>query len=132
MAVPGNHVEDLRSLFGQFERGDFTALADLGDEIEVVTAPEMPDAGTYRGREAREWMLAWVGSFDSLKLTPFEFEGADDKVLVGFVQRGLPRGGSAAVEVRSWQVVTYRNDEAVRLELFLSRDPAVRAAGLAT
>ena len=43
-------VDALRASFDQFARGDFSAYAQLPDEFELVTAPEMPDAGTYRGR----------------------------------------------------------------------------------
>jgi ketosteroid isomerase-like protein len=56
----------LRAAFEQFAHGDFSAFADLSDEFELVLAPEMPDAGTYRGPAARGWLTAWVNSFDRL------------------------------------------------------------------
>jgi ketosteroid isomerase-like protein len=95
--------EDLaatRASFERFARGDFTESADLPDDYEIVTAPEMPDAGTYRGEAARTWLNAWVESFDSLTLEPTEILDAGDKVMAEFVQRGTPRGGSIPVEVR--------------------------------
>ena len=53
-------MEVVRAAFEPFARGDFSAVAELPDEFELVLAPEMPDAGTYRGEEARRWIVAWV------------------------------------------------------------------------
>jgi len=57
-------VDLSRAAFEQFAQGDFTAIADLPDEFELILAPEMPDAGSYRGGAARVWITAWVKSFD--------------------------------------------------------------------
>jgi ketosteroid isomerase-like protein len=56
----------VRAAFEPFARGDFSAVADLPEEFELILAPEMPDAGTYRGAEARRWLVAWVDSFDRM------------------------------------------------------------------
>jgi ketosteroid isomerase-like protein len=95
------NVEATRASFERFARGDFSESADLPDDYEIVTAPEMPDAGIYRGEAARTWFNAWVESFDSLMLEPVEILDAGDRVVVEFVQRGTPRGGSTPVELRS-------------------------------
>ena len=55
---------------------------------------------------------------------------AGDRVLAEFVQHGVPRGGSTAVDVRTWSVTTRRDGAITRSELFLSRDDALEAAGL--
>ena len=56
------NVEIVRAAFEQFSRGDFSAYANLLDEFELVLAPEMPDAGTYRGAAARQWATARPGT----------------------------------------------------------------------
>ena len=124
------NVEALRGNFDRFARGDFTELADLTDDFELVTSPEMPDAGTYRGEAARDWLNAWVESFDGLTLGATEFIDAGDKVVVEFLQRGTPRGGSTPVELRTWSVTTRREGVLARIELFQSRGEALEAAGL--
>jgi ketosteroid isomerase-like protein len=60
------NVDATRVAYDQYySRGDFAPLlAALTDDFEFVTAPEMPDAGTYRGDEARRWMAAYIDSFD--------------------------------------------------------------------
>jgi hypothetical protein len=91
----------------------------------------MPDAGTYRGEAARKWLMAWVDAFESLTLTPVEIlDGRDDRVMAEFVQRGIPRGGSTLVELRTWSVTTWRRGVSTRYELFQSRSEALTAAGL--
>ena len=125
------NVAAVREQFERFARGDFSGTDELPDEVEVVTAREMPDAGTYRGEAARKWLLAWVDSFDSLTLTPVEIlDGGDDRVFAEFVQRGIPRGGSTPVELRTWSVTTRREGIVTRFELFQRRQEALEAAGL--
>ena len=124
------NVDAVRATFQRVARGDFSGTADLADDYEMVTAPEMPDAGTYRGEEARVWLNAWVDSFDSLTLDPVELLDAGDRVFAEFVQRGTPRGGSTSVELRTWSVSTFTEGILRRTELFMSRSQALEAAGL--
>jgi ketosteroid isomerase-like protein len=123
-------VEVVRAAFEQFSRGDFSAYALFPDDFELVVAREMPDAGTYRGETARRWMDTWTESFERLTLDPVEFRDAGNKVMVEFIQRGSPKGGATPVELRSWSVSNMRDGLVARLELFLSRDDALEAAGI--
>ena len=123
-------VAALRAVFDQFAVGDFSAYEDLPDELELTIAPEMPESGTYRGEAARKWLNAWVQSFERLTLEPVELVDAGDRVLTEFIQRGSPKGSTGELELRSWSVSTFREDILVRIQLFLRRDEAVRAAGL--
>jgi ketosteroid isomerase-like protein len=120
-----------RAAFEQFTRGDFTALADLPDEFELVLAPEMPDAGTYRGAAARDWITGWVNSFDRLTQEPVEFiDAGDDQVLIEFIQRGWTAGSDVPLETRTWSLSTVKNGDFMRTELFQNRSDALEAAGL--
>jgi ketosteroid isomerase-like protein len=124
-------VEVVRAAFEPFARGDFSAVAELPDEFVLVLAPEMPDAGTYRGEEARRWIVAWVDSFERLtqelvKLT----DAGDDRVLAEFIQRGWTAGSDVPVELPTWSLSTLRDGELTRMELFMNRDAALEAAGL--
>ena len=124
-------VDALRANFDQFARGDFSAYVQLPDEFELVTAPEMPDAGTYRGEAGRRWLAAWVESFDRLTLEATEFIDAGDRVFIELIQRGAPRDGGIPMELRTWSVTTVRDGIVARIELFLARSPALAAAGIA-
>ena len=96
----------------------------------IVTAAEMPDAGSYRGDEARDWMTAYMESFDGFTMEATEVIDAGDKAVSAVLQRGRPRGSEIPVESRWWQVVTFREDGVARVEMFSRRDQALEAAGL--
>src|SRR5215217_2837468 len=128
------HVYALRSAYEQFARGDFSAYSELPDEFELVLAPEMPDAGSYRGDAARRWLKSWVASFDRLTVEAVEFSDAGerdagDQVMVELLQRGWLAGSDDSVELSTWAVFTARDGAAVRSELFLSRAEALEAVG---
>ncbi len=124
------NVELLRSVYAQTARGDFTVYSLLPDDLELVIAPQMPDAGTYRGEHARRWLRAWVDSFDGLKLKAVELTDAGERVLTEFVQRGSPRNSDAPIALRSWAVTTFQEGALKRIELFMARGEALEAAGL--
>src|SRR5262245_15728188 len=131
------NVEDLRAAFERYAQGDFSPIEVLGDDVVLVISPEAPDAGTYRGEEARRWLRAWVASFEGMTIEATEILDAGDKVFLGMTQRGRPpgipvdpAGRSISVEGRWWQVSTFRGRELVRVEMFPDRAEALEAAGL--
>jgi ketosteroid isomerase-like protein len=127
------NAEALRAAFEQYAHGDFSPIGLLGDDFELVVSPEAPDAGTYRGEEARRWLREWVASFEEMTIEATEILDAGDKVFLGMTQRGRAPGSAAAaaaVEGRWWQVSTFRGRELVRVEMFLERAEALEAAGL--
>jgi ketosteroid isomerase-like protein len=126
------NVELTRAAYEQFSRGDFSRMFEqTTDDFEFVTAAEMPDAGTYRGQEARDWILAYIHSFDGFAQEATEIIDAGDRVVVAFVQRGRPRGSDLPVESHWWQVSTVREvGVTTRIEIFSQRAEALEAAGL--
>jgi ketosteroid isomerase-like protein len=125
------NVEALRAAFELYAHGDFQPIGALGDDFELVISPEAPDAGTYRGEEARRWLRAWVESFEEMRIEATEILDAGEKVFLGMTQRGRPPGSAASVEGQWWQVSTFHEGEIVRAEMFPDRVQALRAAGLA-
>jgi ketosteroid isomerase-like protein len=130
LAMSEENVEIARATYEQFARGDFSSFADWSNDFEFVTSPEVPDAGTYRGEEARRWARNWVEAFEGLTMEATEFIDAGDKVVVGILQRGRFRGSEAMTEGRWWNVLTFRSADVVRSELFAERSVAFEAAGL--
>jgi ketosteroid isomerase-like protein len=125
------NVERVRAGYARAARGDFRFRdEDFADDFEFVTSPELPDAGTYRGEEAIRWNEAWFASFDELTIEATEITDADDKVLVGILQRGRPRGSDSQVEGRWRQVLTFRDGKIARAQLFSDRTQALEATGL--
>jgi ketosteroid isomerase-like protein len=124
-------MDAIRAAFEQFARGDFSGNADLPDEFVLVLAPEMPDAGTYQGEDARRWIAAWVDSFERLTQELVNLiDAEDDRVLAEFIQRGWTAGSDVPIELPTWSLTTYRDGNVLRTELFMNRDDALSAAGL--
>jgi ketosteroid isomerase-like protein len=124
------NIEALRAAFELYAEGDFSPIGALGDDFELVVSPEAPDAGTYRGEEARRWLRAWVASFEEMTIEATEILDCGDKVFLGMTQRGRPPGSAASVEGQWWQVSTFREGAIVRAEMFSERAQALQAAGL--
>ena len=125
------NVEALRAAFERYAHGDFSPIGLLGDDFELVISPEAPDAGTYRGEEARSWLRAWVTSFEEMTIEATEIVDCGNKVFLEMIQRGRPPGSVASVAGRWWRVSTFRESEIVRAEMFPERAQALEAAGLA-
>jgi ketosteroid isomerase-like protein len=124
------NVDTARAIFGRLARGDFSRMfAEVTDDFEFVASPEIPDAGTYRGKAAREWITAWAASFSHTQIEAKEIIDAGPNVLVGILQRGRPRGGQAAMEGRWWLVMTLRGGLVSRIQVFPERTQALEAAG---
>jgi len=132
IAVSEENVEATKAAYDEYySRGDFSPLLEaITDDFEFVTAPEMPDAGTYRGDEARAWMSTYIESFDGFTQEATEVIDAGDKVVAAVLQRGRPRGSNTPVESSWWQVVTFREDGVARVEMFSQRAQALESAGL--
>jgi len=124
-------VEIVRAMFEPIARGDFSRWFDeVTDDFVFVASPEVPDAGTYHGEAARDWISAWVGSFEGHTMEASDFVDAGDKVFFTILQRGRPHGSQLPVEGRWWVVMTLRDDAVARAEVFPERDQALEAAGL--
>jgi ketosteroid isomerase-like protein len=129
--VSEENVEIVRAAYEEFSRGDFRGWAELPDDFEFVASPELPDAGTYRGEAAGGWLKTWLESFEQLTIEATEIiDVGGDKVVVGILQRGRPRGSQSTVEGRWWAVTTLRRGEFIRSELLPHRREALEAAGL--
>jgi ketosteroid isomerase-like protein len=125
------NVEVVRAFFDPLARGDFSRwFAKVTDDFVFVASPEVPDAGTYRGEEARRWITTWAESFEGYTIEATELIDAGDRVFLGILQRGRPRGSQAAVEGRWWVVTMLREGMIARAEVFPERAQAAEAAGL--
>jgi ketosteroid isomerase-like protein len=100
-------VELLRRMYDRTARGDFSRwFSEVTDDFVFVASPELPDAGTYRGEAARQWVIAWVQSFEGHTIEAMDFIDAGDKVFNALMQRGRPRGSEVAVEGRCSEVLS--------------------------
>ncbi len=128
------NVEIVREVFEHLNRRDWAAVMAAYDEevVLVVHGNAAPDAGIFCGREAvGRWFGDWFLAFG--KDYRFEIEEArsvGDRVLTVARHHGYGRSSGAEVDWVNATVSSLRAGAIVRLELYGSRDEALKAVGL--
>lgn len=124
--TPREVVLELYRLWG--EEGIEAAIAHVSPEIEWIEPAEVIDRQSRHGIDgAREGYESWAGAYEDFGGDIAAIEDHADRVLVHFMQRGTPRGGSSPVEEPAYQLWTVRDGLAVRMQIFFDVDEA-RAA----
>jgi uncharacterized protein len=128
-----NNADLLRRGFEAFERDGIDALLEyIHPDFEGIASPELAtEPGVYRGHEGvRQWFAGFEGFMDDVHFEPDEFLAAGDRVLVGarLVARGM--GSGIVVEQKNFQVWTFRDGTAIRLETYADMESARAAAGM--
>ncbi len=127
--MPDERIETLRRMADAFNRGDYVAAATrFHPEIELAR----PGAQSpYRGVErVREWMKPDAFAKQSLDVRDFEPAGGGVLAHVPTSVTGATSG--LEMDVDAWAFFTFDDDDLItRIALFLDRDEARSAAGLA-
>jgi ketosteroid isomerase-like protein len=116
-----------------FNRDDMEAVLALMDpEVEIVDSPENPDRGTYRQHAG---FVANVDNvrevFEDYRNEPLDFVEAPDTLLVSVRVLGRGKGSGIETEAIMHHVWTFRDQKAVRLEIYRERADAESAFALA-
>ena len=105
-----------------------SAIQHVSPEIDWIEPAEVVGRESRHGIEgAREGYESWTDAYENYGGDIAAVEDDADRVLVHFIQRGTPRGGSKPVEEFVYQLWTVRDGFAVRMQMFFDRDEA-RAA----
>ena len=126
------NVEIVRRIFDEWGSGNFQAGTELFDPHTLLVLREgFPDAGAYHGPEQiGGYMRGFLEAWDKLVIKGESFTAAGDSVVVGVHQQGTGRDSGIPVELRYFQVWTFRGDTVLRMESILERAEALEAAGL--
>jgi ketosteroid isomerase-like protein len=116
-----------------FNRGEFDALADyLDPDVELQEWPAAPGAQVYHGPDAaRRAIDNWFDVWEWMHVEIEDIVEIDDRLLVTFHQRAKAKSSEIEVEIRSFNVYTFRDSKITRIQLFTEKEPALEAAGLA-
>jgi ketosteroid isomerase-like protein len=106
------------------------ALRGLGDDFEWVV-PDHPEGAVRRGADSViEFFYEWIEPWEDLEVD-YKLEAAGtDAALAVIDMRGTGRVSGVPTEMRFFQLWTFRDGRAVRMEMFQELDDARRAAGL--
>jgi ketosteroid isomerase-like protein len=105
-------------------------LAGIEDDFEWVV-PDHPEGAVRHGAASvieffREWLEPW----DDLEVDWELEEVAPDRGLATIDMRGRGHGSGVPTEMRFFQLWTFRDGRAIRMEHYGNEDEARRAAGL--
>jgi ketosteroid isomerase-like protein len=133
------NVEIVRAVLDAFmaglQRGEFTGAGDTGlmaDDYEWVAPPEVAGLGVYRGREGfLDFMRTWTEDFEdwSVRLDRL-IDAPGDRVVAFMQQSGTGKGSGVAVDLDYGAVVDLHDGQVVRISLYMTRQQALKAAGL--
>jgi ketosteroid isomerase-like protein len=127
--VRDSDVQAVRDSYEALNSGDIGAtLAVLAPDAEWHESSELPDAGTFRGRDAvraflEDFLLSW--ELFHQEVEEVVVEGDRAALMIHLTARG--RGSGAEVDARYAHVWTLRDGLGVRVDAYYDRDAALRA-----
>ena len=103
----------------------------LHARIEWIDPPELPGGGVHRGREATmEFLREWQGAVVALHFELDEILECPGGYLAVSTAQGQGEGGAPIPSHQWFHLIELLEEKIVRAQLFLSRVPALKAAGL--
>jgi ketosteroid isomerase-like protein len=123
-------VAVIRELVARWNAGDIDGVVALyADDGAVVTSPDWPEPGTWRGREEirasiEDWREVWQSSTAELE----RIEPVGDKVLAigAWISRGRASGVDGQMPIAV--LFTVRDGKIALHEWFMDHDGAIAAA----
>lgn len=126
------NVELVRSIYADWERGDYSRADWADGELELVV-PDGPEPDRWKGlAAAREVWLAYLRTWDELRSEAVELRELDGgRVLVLAHNRGI--GRASGVELapigQVANVFHIRDGKVTRIDLYFSREQALADCG---
>ena len=130
--MSGENAERLRGAMAAFDRGEGDPEF-LAPDFELRQASSIIDtAGVFRGPGAfRDSMRELHESFEEITFEPERFiEAPGGEVVVLIHTRGRGRGSGLEIDNHIAWVWTFRDGQAVRMEVYEEQAEALRSLGL--
>ena len=124
------NVEILRHAYEALNRGEIdTALSVLEPDAEWQEHSELPEAGSYRGRDAiRTFLISFLDSWAEFRQETEELIDAGERVAVLLRTGAKGKGSGIEVEGRYAHLWTMRDGKGVRVDAYA--DPTVALEAL--
>jgi ketosteroid isomerase-like protein len=121
----------VRGIYDEWGRGNFRAGPELYDEhVMLVLREDFPDTGVYVGMaEVRGYMRRFLEDWTDAVIEAGEIVEEGDSVLVAVRQRATGSGSGAQVDMRYWQLWTFRGPKVIRIESIKDRADALEEVG---
>jgi ketosteroid isomerase-like protein len=115
--MSNNHVEILRSGYGNFAKGDIPAVLEVFDsDIDWTEAKGFPYGGSYRGHDAvvNEVFMKLGTEWDGYTVEPSEFLESGEKIVVLGKYSGTYKATGKSFEADFAHVWTLHKGKAVK------------------
>jgi ketosteroid isomerase-like protein len=124
-------LERVREIYAAFNEARALDSELFDPEVEWHNAPELPGATVHRGLDAMradidEQMEAW----EERHFDPVELMDAGEHVIVFLNLDAKGKSSGVPVHIELAHVLTFRDGKVVRVQAFIDRDQALRAAGM--
>jgi uncharacterized protein len=130
-AMSEENIEIVRSIYEALNRVDWDAATRQTDANFEVTFQRGPNAGTHRGRDSIQAILAdQREAFDAWVIQVELVFDSGDRVVALIKSRLRPKGTDAEFEIRNGHIWTIRDGVAVSLRGYPNPEEALEAAGL--
>jgi ketosteroid isomerase-like protein len=123
----------IRAGYDAWNRNDWKAMKELlSPDIEIDATDRVLNPDSYRGMDGFRRMTDEIAEvWDSWEVEPLQVVERGDVMYVAHRVRARGKGSGVEVEQMYWSVWTLRNGKVAKLALFVDRDRALAAAGLA-
>ena len=123
------NVEAMRRGYERFvATGEIRAHPDL---VWDVSKLGWPGQQIYSGPEgANQFNAEWADAWDDWEFAPEDYIDAGEYVVVIVNQRGRSKATGIPVDMRFAQVWSFRDGQAIRMQMYASVADALEAAGL--
>jgi ketosteroid isomerase-like protein len=134
VATPERNLELLRSFYEMWSAENYVGAATMlfDPEVELVQPPELPGgSGVYQGYDGLQRALdEWLEASDYIHAEPERFAVSDDAVVATVHLRARGRHTGMEVDRRVGHLFVFRDERAIRWEVYWSPEEALAAAGL--
>jgi uncharacterized protein len=125
-----NKIEQARAAYAAWSARDLDAFVEVFSE-DVVLRPFLGaglGASKYQGHAGlRRWFQEANDAWDELRIEPYEFREAGDRLAVFLKAIGRGRGSHVEVEAEIVHVAEFRDGKFTRLDGFGDREQALKA-----
>jgi ketosteroid isomerase-like protein len=125
------NLDLVRSIYADWERGDFSSAAWADPEIEFTVADGPQPSSSVGWAGMAESFRTFLGAWSDFAITVDGYRELDgERVLVLITVRGHGRRSGAEVEESRANLLHVANGRVTRLVSYWSRDVALAEAGL--
>jgi ketosteroid isomerase-like protein len=117
-------------MYEAFAAADAERIADhLDPDVELID-PDLPGGGTFKGVDGVfEFLRVWGEPFSELHVDLEELIPVDRRVVAVVHQYGVAAASGAPVDMHDAHLWTVEDGLVKRIQMFLSREAALAAAG---